>query len=90
MISSCQPDVLVSDIGMADMDGYQFLRRVRALGANDGGGIPAVALTAFARSEDRTKTLLAGYIAHLSKPINPSAAIAAVAGRTGSGSSFTK
>jgi CheY-like chemotaxis protein len=84
-IEAQRPDVLVSDIGMAEVDGYEFLRRVRALDAAQGGKTPAVALTAFARSEDRTKALLAGYVAHIVKPADPAelmATIAAVAGRT--------
>jgi PAS domain S-box-containing protein len=80
------PDVLVSDIGMPDMDGYEFLRRVRALPTGSGKKVPAIALTAFARSEDRTRTLMAGYQVHISKPVSPSeliASVASVTGRTG-------
>jgi CheY-like chemotaxis protein len=80
------PDVIVSDIGMPSKDGYQFIREVRRLGPADGGRIPAIALTAFARSEDRTRSLLAGYQVHLSKPIESPelvAAVASLAGRTG-------
>jgi CheY-like chemotaxis protein/two-component sensor histidine kinase len=83
-----RPDVLVSDIGMPDVDGYEFIARVRALGETGGGKIPAVALTAFARSEDRTRALLAGYLVHVSKPVEPSeliATVASAAGRTGNG-----
>jgi CheY-like chemotaxis protein len=83
-----RPDVLVSDIGMPEVDGYEFIARVRALGEGGGGKIPAVALTAFARSEDRTRALLAGYLVHVSKPVEPSeliATVASVAGRTGYG-----
>ena len=81
-----RPDVLVSDIGMPDVDGYEFLRRVRALGHARGGRLPAIALTAFARSEDRTRALRAGYLVHVSKPVEPSelvATVASVVGRTG-------
>jgi signal transduction histidine kinase/ActR/RegA family two-component response regulator len=81
-----RPDVLVSDIGMPDVDGYELLRRVRALGQAKGGGLPAIALTAFARSEDRTRALRAGFLAHVSKPVEPSeliATVASVVGRTG-------
>ncbi len=77
-------DVVVSDIGMADIDGYEFLRRVRELGPERGGRVPAVALTAFARSEDRTRALRAGFLVHMAKPVDPSeliATIASVAGR---------
>jgi PAS domain S-box-containing protein len=81
-----RPSVLVTDIGMPDIDGFQLLRRVRALGEARGGKLPAIALTAFARSEDRTRALSAGFLVHLSKPIEPSelvATVASVAGRAG-------
>jgi CheY-like chemotaxis protein len=80
------PHVLVTDIGMPDVDGFELLRRVRALGQTRGGKVPAIALTAFARSEDRTRALRAGFLVHVSKPIEPSelvATVASVAGRTG-------
>jgi PAS domain S-box-containing protein len=86
IIASQPLDVLISDIGMTEMDGYDLLRNVRSLPAESGGAIPAIALTAFARSEDRTRALLAGFLAHLAKPVEPSeliATVAAVAGRTG-------
>jgi PAS domain S-box-containing protein len=73
------PDVLVSDLGMPDMDGFELLAQVRALGHAAGGDIPAVALTAFARSEDRLRALEAGFAAHISKPVEPSQLIATVA-----------
>jgi PAS domain S-box-containing protein len=82
-----RPDVLVSDIGMPDVDGYELLRRVRALGAEQGGRTPAIALTAFARSEDRTRALQHGFQVHVSKPVEPSeliVTVASVAGRAGS------
>jgi PAS domain S-box-containing protein len=85
-LQSARPDVLVSDIGMPEMDGYEFLRRIRELGRARGGRIPAVALTAFARSEDRTQALMAGYLVHVSKPVDASellATVASVTGRTG-------
>jgi len=81
-----RPHLLMSDIGMPDIDGFELLRRVRALGQARGGKLPAIALTAFARSEDRTRALRAGFLVHLSKPVEPSelvATVAAVAGRTG-------
>ena len=72
--------VLVSDIGMPGKIGYELIRRVRALGAEHGGGsIPAVALTAFARSEDRRKVALAGFQAHLAKPVEAMELLAVVA-----------
>jgi PAS domain S-box-containing protein len=64
-----QPHVVVSDIGMPGIDGYQFIRNIRAMGHDEGGNVPAIALTAFARSEDRMKAMLAGYQMHLTKPI---------------------
>ncbi|MDB5948462.1 MAG: two-component hybrid sensor and regulator [Massilia sp.] len=73
------PDVLVSDLGMPDMDGFGLLAEVRKLGAAGGGNVPAVALTAFARSEDRLRALEAGFAAHISKPVEPSQLIATVA-----------
>jgi len=63
-------DVLVSDIGLPDDDGYGLLRRLRAL--PEGRTIPAIALTAYARPEDRARALAAGFRAHLSKPLDPS------------------
>ncbi len=80
-----KPRVLLSDIGMPMVDGYELLKRVRDLGASNGGNVKAVALTAFARSEDRVRALRAGFLNHLSKPVEPSELIAAVvsaAGRT--------
>jgi CheY-like chemotaxis protein len=81
-----RPDVIVSDIAMPDVDGYELLRRVRALGPAHGGRIPAIALTAFARSEDRTRALRAGFLVHVAKPVEPSelvATVASIVGRTG-------
>ncbi len=66
-----RPHVLVSDIGMPITDGYQFIRDVRSLEDTEGGRTPAVALTAFARSEDRMRAMLAGYQVHVAKPIEP-------------------
>jgi len=88
IIEQARPHVLVSDIGMPEMDGYEFLQKVRALGSARGGMVPAVALTAFARSEDRTRTLLAGYQVHISKPVEAAeliATVASAAGRTVAG-----
>jgi PAS domain S-box-containing protein len=73
------PDVLVSDLGMPDVDGFELLARVRALGPARGGDVPAVALTAFARSEDRVRALQAGFGAHIAKPVEPNELIATVA-----------
>ncbi|HYH44585.1 MAG TPA: response regulator, partial [Thermoanaerobaculia bacterium] len=64
-------DVLVSDIGMPGEDGFALIRRVRSLGPVQGGSIPAVALTAYARNEDRIRALAAGFQAHVTKPVDP-------------------
>jgi PAS domain S-box-containing protein len=83
---SHRPDILISDIGMPGMDGYELLRRMREGDGVQGGRIPAVALTAFARSEDRTRALLAGFLVHVAKPVQPSelvATVASITGRTG-------
>lgn len=74
-----RPDVLVSDIGMPGQDGYELIRLVRGLGARRGGATPAVALTAFARAEDRVRTLRAGYQMHVAKPVEPLELIMVVA-----------
>jgi signal transduction histidine kinase/ActR/RegA family two-component response regulator len=66
------PSLIVSDIGMPGEDGYALIARVRALPAERGGRVPAVAVTAFTRSEDRARALRAGYTAHVGKPIDPS------------------
>jgi len=79
VLGEAHPDILVSDIGLPDVDGYELMQRIRRLDPGDGGGIPAVALTAFARSEDRTRALRAGYQAHLAKPVEPAELVAAIA-----------
>ena len=68
-LSMFRPDVLVSDLGMPDQDGFDLIRQVRALGWSP-EILPALALTAFARAEDRRQVLEAGYQSHLSKPLN--------------------
>ena len=86
ILETRRPDVLVSDIGMPVMDGYEFLRQVRLMKPENGGKIPAIALTAFARSEDRTRALMSGYQVHVAKPVEPGelvATVASVAGLTG-------
>lgn len=78
LVKSRRPDAIVSDIGMPDRDGYDFIRDVRSLSTAEGGRTPAVALTAFARSEDRTRAMLAGYQVHVSKPIEPQELVATI------------
>jgi len=63
-------DVVLSDIAMPEEDGLSFIRRVRALTREEGGRVPAVALTAYARLEDRTRALRAGFNAHVAKPVD--------------------
>ncbi|MFN6485235.1 MULTISPECIES: ATP-binding protein [unclassified Nostoc] len=77
-ITEVKPDVLVSDIGMPDIDGYMLIHQVRTLTPEQGGQIPAIALTAFARNDDQKEALKAGFQMHLSKPLNPEKLIAAI------------
>jgi CheY-like chemotaxis protein len=72
-------DVLVCDIGMPEEDGYSLIRRIRTMPDEAKKNVPAIALTAFARNEDRTKALLAGFNAHLAKPVDPSTLVAMMA-----------
>jgi PAS domain S-box-containing protein len=74
-----RPDLMVSDLGMPEVDGYGLLDRIRAMGPSRGGDLPAIALTAFARSEDRIKALAGGFLAHIAKPVEPNELIAKVA-----------
>ena len=83
LVETFLPDVIVSDVGMPEVDGYDFIRRVRAKRASK--VLPAAALTAFARAEDRKHALLAGFQTHLAKPVDPAelvAVVASLAGRT--------
>lgn len=73
-----RPDMILSDIGMPKEDGYEFLAKLRRLPNAEGGDIPAVALTAFARSEDRRRALMAGFQMHLPKPVEPAELLAVV------------
>ena len=78
-LQSQRPDVLVSDIGMPEEDGFTLIRRVRSLPVEQGGRTPAIALTAYARAEDRVKAVVSGFQHHLSKPVEPMELIAVVA-----------
>ncbi|PYQ46846.1 MAG: hypothetical protein DMF78_25275, partial [Acidobacteria bacterium] len=78
-------DVLLSDIEMPGMDGYRFMRTVRERPAHLGGRIPAAALTAYARPEDKAAAIRAGFQLHLAKPVQPAelaAVVSSLAGRT--------
>src|SRR3984957_2681918 len=79
-----RPDVLVCDIGMQEEDGYSLIRRLRAIEKQEQGVLPAIALSAYARSEDRTKAIRSGFQIHLAKPVEPAellAVISSLAGR---------
>ena len=71
LITQTKPDALISDIGMPGEDGYELIRKVRTLSAEQGGQVPAIALTAYARTQDRLKVLSAGYQMHVPKPVEP-------------------
>ncbi|WP_413160514.1 response regulator [Capilliphycus salinus ALCB114379] len=70
MIKQSQPDVLISDIGMPDEDGYTFLKKVRSLPPEKGGNVPALALTAYTKLEDKQQAIAAGFQMHLGKPLD--------------------
>ncbi len=72
------PDVLLSDIGMPEEDGYSLIRKVRSLSLERGGSIKAVALTAYAREEDQQRAISAGFQMHVTKPVEPAELVAAV------------
>jgi CheY-like chemotaxis protein len=79
ILQEFRPDILVSDIAMPDEDGFALLQSVRLMPAENGGNVPAIALTAYAREEDRTKALNAGFAAHVSKPVEPDELIGLIA-----------
>jgi CheY-like chemotaxis protein len=74
-----RPDLLISDIGMPRVDGYELMRRIRTMTAPDRRDLPAIALTAFARAEDAVKARQAGYGVHLPKPVDPSRLFSTIA-----------
>jgi len=80
VFDSWQPDMLISDIGLPDVDGYDFIRTIREKRKSR---IPAIALTAMARVEDRLKALTAGYQMHVSKPVEPSELVTIVSSLVG-------
>ncbi|WP_375504320.1 response regulator, partial [uncultured Nostoc sp.] len=85
LITQWKPDVLVSDIGMPDEDGYSLIRKLRSQPPELGGNIPAAALTAYTRAEDRMRAIQEGYQLHLPKPIEAAelaTVVARLAGRT--------
>jgi CheY-like chemotaxis protein len=83
VVRSQKPDIIVSDIGMPGEDGYTFIRNLRALPREEGGRIPAIALTAYARADDRRKALVAGFQNHAAKPIEPQELMIVIANLAG-------
>jgi signal transduction histidine kinase len=79
VLNTFRADVIISDIGMPEQDGYEFIRAVR----NNGDKTPAIALTAFARAEDRVRSIRAGFQSHLPKPVEPTELLAIVASLAG-------
>ena len=77
-LESFQPDVLVSDIGMPEVDGYSLIQKIRSLPPEKGGLIPAIALTAYAREDDHARSLINGYQRHVTKPLEPELLVQAV------------
>ena len=84
-----RPDVLVCDIGMPEEDGYSLIRQVRDLEEGQQTSLPAVALTAYARSEDRTRSIRAGFQHHLAKPVEPAELLAVVSSLARAGRKVT-
>jgi PAS domain S-box-containing protein len=84
-VVSVRPDLLLADIGMPGMDGYELMRRIRALPDRHAQSLPAIALTAYGGAHDKAEALAAGYWEHLAKPITPDALVAAVAAVAGQG-----
>jgi PAS domain S-box-containing protein len=83
LFTEAPPQLLISDLGMPEVDGFELLDWVRRLPRAQGSQVPAIALTAFARSEDRLRALESGFSAHISKPVEPSELIATVASVVG-------
>ncbi len=83
VLDDWRPDVIVSDIGMPGVDGYELVRQLRARPAHLGGTIPALALTAYARTADRDQALRSGYQAHVAKPVDPVDLVRAITELTG-------
>jgi len=84
LLKANPPDVLVSDIGIPGEDGYSLICRVRALPPEQGGAVPSLALTAYARPQDRDRTILAGFQMHMPKPVEPAELVVMIARLAGS------
>jgi CheY-like chemotaxis protein len=83
VFSDKAPDLMISDIGMPDEDGYELMRKIRARPAEQGGLTPAIALTGYASRKDRERALDAGYQQHMAKPVEQAEMIAAIAALIG-------
>lgn len=83
LLAQIEPQILVSDLGMPEEDGYSLIRKIRKLPIERGGRIPAIALTAYAKEEDRKQALLSGFQTHLPKPIEPEELVVVVANLVG-------
>lgn len=82
-LHAARPDLIISDIGMPGEDGFSLIKKIRALTPADGGRTPAIALTAYARMEDRTRAMVAGFNMHVSKPIEPAELLITIANLAG-------
>ena len=78
LVTQWQPDVLLSDIGMPQMDGYTLIRHIRNLPKEQGGEVPAIALTAYAAEADKETALSSGFQQHIAKPVDPVECIGAI------------
>ncbi|MEH2291942.1 AAA family ATPase [Nostoc sp.] len=78
-LSQSQPNLIISDIGMPEMDGYMLMRKVRSLKPEQGGTIPAIALTAYAGEIDHQQAIAVGFQLHISKPVDPEELVKAIA-----------
>jgi len=79
IVSEEDVNILISDIGMPDVDGYELIRKIRTMHASPARNIPAIALTAYARADDRQRALLAGFQMHVTKPVEPRELVAGIA-----------
>ncbi len=77
-LAELAPEVLISDVGMPDLDGYMLIAKIRALPLDKGGQIKAIALTAYAQEADRQRVLTAGFQCHLTKPVDPDVLVSTV------------
>ena len=79
LMDEWKPHILVSDIGLPEVNGYEMIGKIRERSEEEGGRIPSIALTAFARTEDRLRALSAGFNMHVPKPVEPAELITVIA-----------